>query len=896
MTLVITHAEVTGAAADSTALVDGPAWDANHTLMGFASPAQGGTGVANNAANTITISGNYAITVTLSADTNITFPIAGTLAVAIPGETTLEEYGGAGDGVTDNVAAITAIHAAGKQTIKLGAGKVYKFASAIPTITYGMSIIGDTMSSSVLDFYQTTGSCLYYTGSAGGGGRLEGFSIRNRGAATLDAAIKLEAQAGGGSPDYCLINNVNITGSTNSDLYQYGILIDGSARTTGTVGIRDITVTNAKTFNTTVNAFETRYGKDIQIGGSFFATGTGGVNSGKITGGSGTESNIVRLDADMGDLALDYCINVLADGVFNAVTTTANTSYFNVFGKAVSATINASSTYGRLSFQQGATITNNSTTTFVMDRSGVSLDASAAINFNAGDVTIQHAANALTVTGASNGFFTEYLIAPSVSDGAALGSASFMWSDGFFASGAALNFNNGDVTLQHAANALTVTGATNGFFSENLIAPSASDGAALGSTSFMWSDLFLASGGIINWNSSDVRIIHATGSLTFNGATNGYTFNSGPAILDITRTVTSAAGAVLDDLNIKAATTTVTGSTQITNSAGFNKASIYRPTITDASAVTIDNAATLYIDNAPLAAGSATITAPWALRTGAGQTLFQTANEVGSFTDPFTTTRYSGATFSRVVTSNAQNTEGVSIFYTHNNSTASKTGLALLTELYVPAANSTNHGTLQTWNAQNVIDGTGTTSAQGALTAATFLRSTGTVTTQTVLNATNTNTGGGTVTTALGINLARPTGATIGLTSTWGNIYGIDILDRNPSGAGTNTLTNPPKAIRIQSQTASGGYALSQEGSGLVRFDSAITALSATAIPAGGTAGSGFKFSSTANFGVFFGSGAPSLSAAKGSLYLRSDGSSTSTRMYVNTDGSTTWTAVTTAA
>jgi len=69
----------------------------------------------------------------------------------------------------------------------------------------------------------------------------------------------------------------------------------------------------------------------------------------------------------------------------------------------------------------------------------------------------------------------------------------------------------------------------------------------------------------------------------------------------------------------------------------------------------------------------------------------------------------------------------------------------------------------------------------------------------------------------------------------------------------------------------------------------------ASAIPAGGTAGAGLNLSSTANFGVYFGSGAPTLSAAKGSLYLRSDGSSTSTRLYVNTDGSTTWTNVTTA-
>jgi hypothetical protein len=73
-------------------------------------------------------------------------------------------------------------------------------------------------------------------------------------------------------------------------------------------------------------------------------------------------------------------------------------------------------------------------------------------------------------------------------------------------------------------------------------------------------------------------------------------------------------------------------------------------------------------------------------------------------------------------------------------------------------------------------------------------------------------------------------------------------------------------------------------------------AASGTAIPAGGTAGVGYRFSSTSNFGVFFGSGAPSLSAAKGSLYLRSDGSSTTTRAYVNTDGGTTWTNFVTTA
>lgn len=83
---------------------------------------------------------------------------------------------------------------------------------------------------------------------------------------------------------------------------------------------------------------------------------------------------------------------------------------------------------------------------------------------------------------------------------------------------------------------------------------------------------------------------------------------------------------------------------------------------------------------------------------------------------------------------------------------------------------------------------------------------------------------------------------------------------------------------------------------GLLNVLLSVRAHQSTAIPAGGTAGAGYTFSSTANFGIFFGSGAPTLSAAKGSLYLRSDGTTTNDRAYINTDGVTTWTALTTAA
>lgn len=48
--------------------------------------------------------------------------------------------------------------------------------------------------------------------------------------------------------------------------------------------------------------------------------------------------------------------------------------------------------------------------------------------------------------------------------------------------------------------------------------------------------------------------------------------------------------------------------------------------------------------------------------------------------------------------------------------------------------------------------------------------------------------------------------------------------------------------------------------------------------------------------GIFSGTGAPAILAPKGSMYLRLDGTSTSTRAYINTTGSTVWTAITTAS
>ena len=102
---------------------------------------------------------------------------------------------------------------------------------------------------------------------------------------------------------------------------------------------------------------------------------------------------------------------------------------------------------------------------------------------------------------------------PDASDGAALGTSSLEFSDLFLADGAVINFGDDqDITLTHTAD----TGlATNGTFQATTITattafvPDAADGASLGTTSLEFSDLFLADGGTIKFgNDQDINITH----------------------------------------------------------------------------------------------------------------------------------------------------------------------------------------------------------------------------------------------------------------------------------------------------------------------------------------------------------------------------------------------------
>ncbi len=87
---------------------------------------------------------------------------------------------------------------------------------------------------------------------------------------------------------------------------------------------------------------------------------------------------------------------------------------------------------------------------------------------------------------------------------------------------------------------------------------------------------------------------------------------------------------------------------------------------------------------------------------------------------------------------------------------------------------------------------------------------------------------------------------------------------------------------------------MSIDNSANILTNGVVSILRGTPVPAGGTNDIGYSFSNVANFGIFFGSGVPTLQAGTGSLYLRSDAVTATTRLYINTNGLTTWTSFTT--
>ena len=182
-----------------------------------------------------------------------------------------------------------------------------------------------------------------------------------------------------------------------------------------------------------------------------------------------------------------------------------------------SATFIHQSSDGVMTIDGEATIDLNASTAVLVSNDLKLNSDSAVLGFGAdNDITITHAADTGLTT---NGTFQATTITattafvPDASDGAALGTSALEFSDLFLADGAVINFGDDqDITLTHSADAgLT----TNGTFQATTITATtavvqdASDGAALGTTSLEWSDLYLADGAVLGFgDDQDVTLTH----------------------------------------------------------------------------------------------------------------------------------------------------------------------------------------------------------------------------------------------------------------------------------------------------------------------------------------------------------------------------------------------------
>ncbi|MBI4038313.1 tail fiber domain-containing protein, partial [Candidatus Daviesbacteria bacterium] len=414
----------------------------------------------------------------------------------------------------------------------------------------------------------------------------------------------------------------------------------------------------------------------------------------------------------------------------------------------------ASSTYASL-FVPAHTVTTNTTTQITSSPAVAGLSiAQITVAQSGGAVTVDNAAslyiaNAPTA-GASVTLTNPYAlwvdagtsafggnIVPDTSDGAALGTTALMWSDLFLASGSVINFNNGDVTLTHSTDTLTLAGGVfaaplgsatappytftgdpnTGIYSStadtvditaagNRVMKFASSGGnpivpyyniALASTSvyltsasghgrltmgenggayaalitsqentthssmlqidpqgvdvgtdpsnlgaeMKWLELnsrtITFSANVTNQRQAHIEAATYAGSAATKTITNAYGLFVEPPITSTNAVITNtygigagasttiagAASSTYASLFVPAHTVTTNTTTQITSSPAVAGVSIGQITVAQSGgAVTVDNAASLYIANAPTNGASVTLTNPYALWVDAGNVRF----------------------------------------------------------------------------------------------------------------------------------------------------------------------------------------------------------------------------------------------------------------------------------
>jgi hypothetical protein len=150
------------------------------------------------------------------------------------------------------------------------------------------------------------------------------------------------------------------------------------------------------------------------------------------------------------------------------------------------------------------------------------LASGAVISLNAGDVTLTHGSGILTVGGSGLGDLRITTAGTNAASAVTVGGTQTLTNktltspviaSGLTASGSGANtFAASTGTFITSTGANTFKGSAHNF--DALLRPTTDDGAALGDTTHHFSDLFLATGAVLNFNNGNVAVTHSSGILT----------------------------------------------------------------------------------------------------------------------------------------------------------------------------------------------------------------------------------------------------------------------------------------------------------------------------------------------------------------------------------------------
>ena len=360
--------------------------------------------------------------------------------------------------------------------------------------------LGTLSNDDVLKYNSTTG--LWENGVGGGGGTWG--SITGTLSDQTDLQIALNAKQA------ILVSGTNIKTINGSSILGSGDLAVSGGATTALDNLASVSINTALVLGTS-DAFAlgstTKQWSDLFLAeggvinwdnGDVTITQTG--NSLTVAGGDFFSPTLYGTTANLGNGVLGLTIKstTAASAANKGQIRIGTYAVFDEYWEYVG--IGTQSPTSKIHLKAGGGLNSG----LLTESTNASLYATTDWKNNAGDV----AQMLLAGSTFTNGIFTSRSASfYTSSDALILGTGSASGYIKFFAGG----YNTTDERMRMTTTALS---------------PLTDDGLQLGSTTNRWSDLFLAEGGVINWDNGDVTITQTGNTLAFAGATTAYTFDS----------------------------------------------------------------------------------------------------------------------------------------------------------------------------------------------------------------------------------------------------------------------------------------------------------------------------------------------------------------------------------